>query len=337
MLGSRIPRANRSATTTRNTRVRCNTNTPLMTAPTRLTLPVLLHSVSKMPPEVRARQEVVDLSVAMMVIKYHLGEEWLERHASPFGTLDGYFRVKKKIVDGEEQLDPFSLSRLSILAECLFNLQHVPGFDTCVSRIRSGQAKRRDSVEGPYAELQAGQNLYMNGWDFRFMDQIGVKRSDYDFEITLQDGLVLCADAKCKIETTPLSAETVTYAINKAQSQLPEGRPGIAIIKMPEPWMSMGYNALRPVLREGAIAKLRNTTRLVGVSFYAVRHQWDNGLIEETYHFYHIHNPNNAFDSKRDWDLFHERRRVPPTTNILPRWISLRAFPHEALTPSVGD
>jgi hypothetical protein len=298
--------------------------------PIRLTLPMLLQSVSKIPDEARARQEVVDLAVALMIIKHYLGEEWVDRHASPFGVIDGYFRVKKKLVGGEEQLDPFSLSRLSILAECLFNLQYVNGFDGCVSRIKSGNEKRRESIEGPFAELQTGQNLYMNGWDFRFVDQVGIKRSDYDFEVTLQDGVVLCADAKCKIETTGLSAETITSAINKAQSQLPDGRPGMAIIKIPEQWIGMGYEILRPVLREGSIAKLRNTTRIVGVSFYSVSHQLENKFISETYHFYHIHNPNNAFDARRDWDLFHERRRVPPTLNKLPRWISLRQFPYEA-------
>lgn len=292
---------------------------------------MLLYGVSKIPAEVRARQQVVDLCVARMVINHYLGDEWLERHASPLGNLDGYFRVKRKLVDGGEQLDPFDISRLSILAECLFNLQHVPGFDRCVSRIHSGHEKRRDSIEGPFAELHAAQSLYVNGWDFRFVDPIGVKGSDYDFEVTLQDGVVLCADAKCKIETTALSADTVTHALNKTLSQLPKKRPGMAIIKMPESWMEVGRDALLPVLREGAIPKLRNTTRIVGISFFAVSLRWDNDLIEETYHFYHIHNPNNEFDPKRDWDLFHERRRVPPTTNSLPRWISLRAFPHDAL------
>jgi len=267
----------------------------------------------------------------MMVVKHFLGEEWPELHASPFSTIDGYFRVKKVVVDGQEQLDALTLSRLSVLAECLFNLQDIPGFDACAARIRNGQVKRRDSIEGPFAELQAAQNLYVNGWPFRFVEQIGVERRDYDFEVTLKDGTVLCADAKCKIETTALSAETVSHAIKKALSQLPEGRPGLPIIKMPERWVRLGYENIRPVLREGAIEKLRNTTRVVGASFYAVSHQWDDGMIAETHHFYHIHNPNNSFGPTRDWDLFHERRRVPPTTNTLPRWISLRSFPYEAM------
>jgi len=304
-----------------------------MTTAIRLTIPMLLNSIARIPDNARRHQPGIDLAVATMVIKHYLGEEWCEHHASPFSAFDGYFRVKKIVLGGQEQMDPFSLARLSILAECLFNLQHIPGFDACVARIRNGHVKHRASIEGPFAELQAGQNLYVNGWSFRYVDQIGMRRHDYDFEVILHDGMVLCADAKCKIETTALSADTVANAINKALWQLPEERPGLAIIKMPEPWMNLGYENIRPVLREGAIKKLRYTSRIVGVSFYAVSHQFDKGMIEETHHFYHIHNPNNAFGPTRDWDLFHERRRFPPTANKLPQWISLRAFPHEAIQP----
>jgi len=66
----------------------------------------------------------------------------------------------------------------------LFNLQRVPGFEECVTQMRTEAL-----IEASLAELDIGRMLYLRDYEFRFVKRTQVKRSDYDLEIKLESGL----------------------------------------------------------------------------------------------------------------------------------------------------
>ena len=118
------------------------------------------------------------------------------------------------------------------LAEVVYNLQTVPGFDNCIARMREGD------IEGTAAELDLGRMLYLNQVPFRYVVPQGVKGKDYDAEILFPDGVVACADAKCALEITGLKAKAIFNKLEKARKQLPADQPGIIFVKMPPHWMA---------------------------------------------------------------------------------------------------
>ena len=108
------------------------------------------------------------------------------------------------------RIDEFDQTRLDLtalrvidLAEVLYNLQYVPGFDDCIAKMRNGD------IEGTYAELDLGRMLYLNQVQFRYVVPQKVKGADYDVEVEYPDGVIACAEAKCSIESTELCANTI--------------------------------------------------------------------------------------------------------------------------------
>jgi hypothetical protein len=72
----------------------------------------------------------------------------------------GYLRI----IEGSDQVKT-DLSGLRIidLAEVIYNLQHVPNFDSCIARMCDGD------IEGTAAELDLGRKLYLNQIPFQYV------------------------------------------------------------------------------------------------------------------------------------------------------------------------
>jgi hypothetical protein len=160
-------------------------------------------------------------------------------------------------------------------------LQRIPGFDTCIDRMRHGVL-----IESTYAELDFGRMLYSSNVDFRFV----------------ADGLVVCADAKCKVETTDFSENTVMNALKDARTQFTEDRPSIIFMKFPHHWFG---KPIPPGVSLNSIARrfLRTTGRIVSVKFYASHIEYRD---KELWHYLkhtEVPNPNNRFGSSRDWKM----------------------------------
>ena len=134
-----------------------------------------------------------------------LSEAWWNRWVMPGTAKPNFLRI-----------DEFDQSRLDLtalrvidLAEVLYNLQHVPGFDECIAKMRNGD------IEGTYAELDLGRMLYLNQVPFRYVVPQKVKRLDYDVEVEYQDGVIACAEAKCSIESTELGANRIKNKLDR--------------------------------------------------------------------------------------------------------------------------
>ena len=70
------------------------------------------------------------LSVAM--IKHFLGLDWANKHMSPETSDPGFLRI----IPGHGPETQRSTFKVVDLAELLWNLEAVPGFDLCIERLR---------------------------------------------------------------------------------------------------------------------------------------------------------------------------------------------------------
>ena len=173
------------------------------TAPVRLDV-LLLHNAlvdlrSKLPVGRTMTGVEESLSLAAAILRHFFSEAWWNRWVMPETAKPNFLRIDEF---DQTRLDLTAL-RVIDLAEVLYNLQHVPGFDDCIAKMRNGD------IEGTYAELDLGRMLYLNQVYFRYVVPQKVKGLDYDVEVEYPDGVIACAEAKCSIESTELSANTI--------------------------------------------------------------------------------------------------------------------------------
>lgn len=288
-----------------------------MTKPARITWDNLLATLAKFPAHITDRQPAIDFTISLAVVKHFLSVDWVERHTSPFDPKDGYYRLN--IEDGDERIAHKGGYKLVDLGELLFNLQHISGFDACIDRMRDG------NLEPTLCELDIGRMIYINDWSFKFIEPQYTKGTDYDFEIVFSPELTLCADAKCKIESTPLSEQTITNALTKARKQLPQDHPGVVFVKFPSEWMRIdGFEA---TLLQAANKFFNSTTRIVSLIYYSAPINFKDGYMTHGHRFMEVHNAHGKF-GKRDWRLFNKWHPVPGVQNAMPpKWRRLVNFP----------
>lgn len=288
-----------------------------MGAVQRLNWQNLLNTYTKWPREIQDSPDKPTSLISMGVVKHFMGESWINDYLRD-GKRDDFFRV---VFEDEKSHDPYVQSfRITDLAELFFNLQNIEGFDSCISKMQN------DIAQPTYAELDIGRMIYCNDWPFKFIVPQQKKRLDYDYEITLQDGLVICADAKCKLESTQLSEETIVDSLDHAKGQFPEDRPAIVIVKIPQQWMENENHAA--VVLSATNKFFPTCDYIVSVVYYISPLNMRGKFMNHGHLFIEPHNRFNKFDNKRDWRLFSRWKPLEGAANALPpKWIRLVNFP----------
>jgi len=244
-----------------------------------------------------------------------LGKDWTERYIISDSHKKGFFSID----ESDPNLFQKSGFRVIDLGEVLYNLQNTPGFDECIEQMRNG------NLEDTLAELDLGRMLYIHSVPFRYVIPQGKQGSDYDVEVIYPDGVIACADAKCKIESGEFSAESVKNTLKKGKKQLPENMPGILFVKLPQHWMERTDFA--GVMRQVAKDFLRQTTRIVSVKYYVSTLDFNGKYMRHRHAYDEINNPANKFDPNRDWRIF-PKIDVPPEWNGMPpHWQRILFFP----------
>jgi hypothetical protein len=260
--------------------------------------------------------------ICFSVLRHFFGRKWIQAHILGAGA-KGFLA---NVFDNDAKTRVIRGFRITDLAEMLYNLQRIDGFYECIDRMRKGQ------IESTYAELDVGKLLFMHRIPFRFVVPQNRKGFDYDFELTYPDGLVACADAKCKLEVSEINRNTVKNSLQDAREQLPSNRPGIAFVKIPPRWIDDPTRAAE--LENVAVEYLRGTRRLASVKFYVSDLIYGDDISHHVMRFKEISNSQNRFDATRNWDLFESRAISDGHWNGMPdHWFRLAYFPHG---PGIG-
>jgi hypothetical protein len=245
--------------------------------------------------------------LAIAVIKNYLGEPWVLEHMNPEGPTDGFLRQ----TEISPQLEAKRSFRVVDLAELLYNLQSVAGVSNCIDRMLQGV------IEPTYAEFDLGRMLFLHAVDFRYVVPSGKKGTDYDVEISYNEGARVCADAKCKIEATQFSEKSVLNTLADARKKLPKELPSVIFLKVPPAWLPQyGEELIR--LSE---TFLRGTGRVVSVKIYSANLVYRNGAVQHAHSFREVPNINTRFDQSLTLDIFKKPNHK--------RWKRILYFPEE--------
>ncbi len=223
------------------------------------------------------------------VIVHMLGEEWIHNYVSQ----EANFQNLLTLTNGGGEIEAGRQLRLGDLAEVLFNLQNVPGFEECVERLKAGD------IEATLAELDLGRFLFLHSVSFRFVVPISKKGSDYDVEITYPNGVIACADAKCKVEGD-FNSRTIENSLETARKQLPKDKPGIVFVKHPSRWAKENFADLR----ELTFKFFRRTERIVSVKYYVQPLERRGDSIVHQHGYVEFSNSKTRFGENVNWDLF---------------------------------
>jgi hypothetical protein len=270
-------------------------------------------SLEKLATPLNGVQE--SLLLARAILNHYFGRNWLNKYWMPNTAKPNFLRID----DADTTSQDRTALRTIDLAEMIYNLQHVQGFDECIGKMRNGD------IEGTYAELDLGRMLYLYKVHFRYIVPQGSKGLDYDLEIEYPDGVIACAEAKCNIETTMFGEGTIRNKLDGARKQLPSDRPGIIFVKMPPRWMD--ESEFLKMTSEVAQSFLRGTRRIVSVKFYVSPISIDSDYTKQQHAFKEISNPDTDFGGKKNWDLFCTMDLPPEYNGMPPHWQRVLFFP----------
>jgi hypothetical protein len=213
-------------------------------------------------------------ALAMRVLTYFLGIGWMETNVMNKTAPTDFLRNDWS---SPERRD-FHFYRVISLAEMIFNLQWVGGFDNLVDDVRTNT-----QLEPRFAELEVGKLLHIYGVNFRFIVPQGTKGTDYDIELCMPDGRVALVETECKIETTAISSRTMKDTLEHARKQLPKDGVGIIFVRVPGDWFKVANEWLPNKFGAETVSKaiqsfLRNTTRIVSVKAYGTAIHLEDGF-----------------------------------------------------------
>lgn len=291
----------------------------------RLTIENLLVTYLQLPQEIRNDAGGSSFTIALGIVKYFLGNDWIEKHINPEIPEKGFVRLAK----ADDPTGYIQSFRIVDLGELLFNLQHIEGFDACVERMKSGPP------EPSIAELDIGRMLYINNHSFRFIIPTGRKKFDYDFEISFGQWTI-CADAKCKISNTAISVNTIINTLHEGREQLPANTPGALFVKIPQEWMTTPHYE-QMMVESAETFFSRGTGRIVSVKFYIAPFHVQNGFLAQGHRFKEVTNRRNRFDTSKTWNLFTYRPPVGALNTMPPKWLRLVDFPNGIKTHEPRD
>jgi hypothetical protein len=284
-----------------------------MTSLARLSFFDLMEKARSFPPEIRAESAHLAFRMRLAVICHFLGTRWCQHnieqdaaHSRPAGFLRLDYTPG---LQGQRKI-----SRISDLAEMLFNLQHVEGFDNRVHQMRTG------SIEATFAEFDLARFLYIHDIAFKFVTPSGMKGEDYDFRVEYSDGRNACVDAKCRIEAAEVRADTIMNSLKDARTQLPRDEPGIIFVKVPQTWFEQA--GVRQDISAVVAGFLRNTGRIVSVVVYttaAMEAAEQKTLLR--HRFDEFASGSHRFDMTKRWTLFRDFKVPEGWRETHPKWV----------------
>jgi hypothetical protein len=204
------------------------------------------------------------------------------------------------------------------LAECLFNLQTVPGFDGRLESIKDNSSV----LESALGELECARYVSRPEFELRFIKPPGVRKCK-DFEITSPSKRTLHCEVKTKLSDTAATKGTVLDAFGKARKQVPKGQPGIMFLRIPESWTQNSKESA-----EACIAAMAKTARnrdypskFVLFVFVAENFEMEGLRCRCAYHYFVIRNVYSHLYGDDITAVFETLRNPRP-----PEWFGFSEF-----------
>jgi hypothetical protein len=292
-----------------------------MEAGPRITIRNLLNTFANIvsAPELRDDEWARSYYLSLAVIKHFLGAEWAEEHLKPDAGARGFLQPDLGATNLQVQF-----FRAIDLAELLFNLQHIEGFDGCLTRLHGGD------IEPTLAELDVARMLHVNDQMFWFVEPQGKTGNDYDMRVVLPGLRLANIETKCNIETPDVNIKTISNSLNKARKQLPPKQAGIIFVKIPPQWLNEPSFAQQT--GRLALDFMRGTDRVVSVKYYAAPMFFENGRIGQGHRFLEITSPKRRSEN---WELLTNWNPAAGAWNALPpKWIRMVFFAEQNWGPS---
>lgn len=239
---------------------------------------------------------VLAQKIAQIILCSVLGNDWFRRFIASNDAPSDFFRPGR---DNDRRIVIGTL-RTIFLSEMIFNLQYHDGVRNSIEKIGIGE------IEAGYAELEVGKILKQHGVSFKFITPVGLARRDYDLELEV-GGHVVCADTKCKLETTKMGESSLRSSLKAARKQLPDNRPGMIFVKIPEEWYDPQNELnLGEFLRLVSIRFWRDTKRIVSVKYHCSTVLEDGRLAAPMIFLAEFSNPDHRFSTNVEWNILRE-------------------------------
>ena len=219
---------------------------------------------SGMQPDV----EFCTLGVAVEILRFFMGFDWVDKSCfAVFSKPTPHVTTLRGFLNTNQQ-DPEAqfrwMERITRLATLLYNFQNTPGIQHRIATLHLAD------VESALGELECARLVNRPGRQFRFVIPVGLKGADYEAEFITPAGRPVCCEIKTKASTTNLSERTIWNTCEKARRQLPEDRPGIIFIRLPEEWCKKAGG--QHTVQAGIDKVLRQSSRIVAV--VTVHEEW---------------------------------------------------------------
>ena len=210
--------------------------------------------------------------LACELIRFFLGHDWTNSNVfqqAARNQSEGANFLKTRAANHDDRFR--HQDRVVRLAELLFNLQGIEGFQDRLGLIRTG------NLEAAYAELQCASHIARSSVEFRFVVPSGTRGLDFDAEILPHQAPPIPVELKSKAEETDLSSNTILSTLQAARRQLPPSTASLAFLKIPEHWVR--DPAIAPEVTSALEEFFRNTSRVIAVVF-----RWEEWYFSPTGH-----------------------------------------------------
>jgi hypothetical protein len=188
----------------------------------------------------------------LYVLGHFFGDGWVKQNLFE----GGFLKPPSKFVDRAKQQHVGLLAYT--LAEDLYNLQSIEGFDGIHARILKG------GIESCVGELEAAGFLQRRGRRIRFVTPRGKIENDYDLEASGDDGTI-CCEVKTKLEADELTVAGVFNSLEHARKQLPRTKPGVIFLRVVGSRTHDELQAKAKIVDKAARRLFNQTRRVAGV------------------------------------------------------------------------
>jgi hypothetical protein len=218
---------------------------------------MLLDISLKLPAhENRAMREY---AMASSVIRQYIGR-------FPSEITDS-FMCNEPLVFGE--VNPTHMRRVINLADYIFSLRSVVGFDVLIDRISN-----RD-LRASFFEARAAKYIFDRGFSIEVKQEVQKRGEDFDFKAT-RDGLIINIEVT-EIRSTRTLSKAIFNKLNEKRSQVPAGAPAIFFVTVPPKW-GKNPNLLFIVMKE-CLNFFSRSQRINGIWFqFEDFKRIDNGI-----------------------------------------------------------